>query len=91
MPIIDEFLDELANTSLFTSLDLRAEFHHIRLKPGEEYKTTFQTHCGQFEFRVMAFGLTGTPSSFQEAMNSTLAPYLRKFVLVFFDNTQRII
>jgi hypothetical protein len=86
VPIIDELLDELAHASWFTCLDLRACFHQIRLKPGEEFKTAFQTHCGQFEFRVMAFGLTGAPGTFQLAMNSTLAPYLRKFVLVFFDD-----
>lgn len=86
VPIIDEFLDELSKASWFTSLDLRAGFHQIRLKPGEEYKTAFQTHIGHFEFRVMAFGLTGPPGTFQGAMNSTLAPYLRQFVLVFFDN-----
>lgn len=86
VPIIDEFLDELTHASWFSCLDLRAGFHQIRLKPGEEFKTAFQTHCGHFEFRVMAFGLTGAPGSFQEAMNSTLAPYLRKFVLVFFDD-----
>jgi hypothetical protein len=86
VPIIDELLDELAHASWFTCLDLRAGFHQIRLKPGEEFKTAFQTHCGQFEFRVMAFGLTGAPGTFQLAMNSTLAPYLRKFVLVFFDD-----
>lgn len=78
-------MDELAHASWFSSLDLRAGFHQIRLKPGEEYKTAFQTHVGHFEFRVMAFGLTGAPGSFQEAMNSTLSQYLRKFVLVFFD------
>jgi hypothetical protein len=84
--VIDEFLDELDNASWFTSLDLRAGFHQIRLKPGEEYKTTFQTHCGQYEFKVMAFGLTGAPGSFQDAMNTTLQPCLRIFVLVFFDD-----
>lgn len=86
VPIIEEFLDELNKASWFTSLDLLAGFHQILLKSGEEYKTAFQTHSGHYEFRVMAFGLTGAPASFQCAMNTTLAPLLRKCVLVFFDD-----
>jgi len=66
-------IDELANASWFSNLDLRAGFHQILLRPGEEFKTAFQMHFGQYEFRVMAFGLTGAPGTFQGAMNDTLA------------------
>jgi hypothetical protein len=64
MPIIDELLDKLHGVSLFSSLDLRAGFYQILLRPGEEYKTVFQTHVGHFEFRLMAFGMTGAPDTF---------------------------
>jgi hypothetical protein len=79
-------MDELAHTKWFSTLDLRAGFHQILLQPGEEHKTAFQTHLGHYEFRVMAFGLTSAPGTFQGAKNCTLAPRLRKFVLLFFDD-----
>src|SRR4051812_20834445 len=74
VPIIDELLDELAGACWFTKLDLKAGFHQIRLAPGEEYKTSFQTHHGHFEYRVVAMGLTGAPTTFQGTMNFDLSP-----------------
>jgi hypothetical protein len=86
VPVINELLDELSGAKWFSKLDLRAGYHQIRMAPGEEYKTAFQTHHGQFEFTVMAFGFIGAPTTFLSAMKDTLSDYPRKFVLVFFDD-----
>lgn len=41
---------------------------------------------GHYEFRVVVFGLSGAPSTFQGAMNTTLKPLLRRCAIVFFDD-----
>jgi hypothetical protein len=58
MPIIDEFLDEISGTTVFTKLDMNSGFHQIRMTPADEFKTAFKTHHRHFQFKVMPFGLT---------------------------------
>jgi hypothetical protein len=86
IPVFKQLMDELSNAKWFSILGLFAGYHQVRLREGEEHKTVFSTHSGHFEFKVMAFGLTSAPNTFQQAMNITLASLLRKCVIVFFDD-----
>lgn len=86
LPRIEDLLDKLSGCTVFSSLDLQSGYHQIRITEQDVPKTAFVTPMGSFQFKVLCFGLTNAPATFQRVMNQIFAPYIGKFVLIYLDD-----
>lgn len=86
IPLIEETLARLKNARIFTKLDIRQAFHRVRMDPSSEDLTTFKTRYGTYCFKVLPFGLTNGPATFQHFINETLMEYLDDFCSAYLDD-----
>ena len=85
LPKIDDLFDQMKEAKEFLKIDLRSNYHQVRIKEEDIHKTAFQIKYGHYEFTMVPFGLTNAPTTFMCLMNSVFSKYLDKFVLVFLD------
>jgi len=86
LPRIDNCLDTLSDACWFSTIDLRSGFWQVAQDQADADKTTFITRKGSFRFRVLPFGLQGSPSLFQRVMDLVLTGLNWQSCLVYIDD-----
>lgn len=86
IPLMHTLPDELKRAKYFTTLDMRAGYNNIRIRPEDEAKAGFRTHQGVYIPRVMQFGMMNSPAVFQRAMNQIFDDMIGRGILIYLDD-----
>ena len=76
LPMIDDLLHQLQEAHVFSKINLRSDYHQVRVREEDISKTVFKTRYGHYEFLVMSFELTNAPTVFMDTMNGVFHDYL---------------
>jgi hypothetical protein len=86
LPRIDDLFDQLRGACVFSKIDLRSEYHQLKIWECDIPKNAFVSRYGLYEYTVMSFGLTNALVYFMYLMNKVFMEYLVKFIVVFIDD-----
>lgn len=86
MPLIDEILDQMKNSKIFTTLDLYGAFHQIPLEEKSKQYTAFSTSWEKYCFNSVPFGLVSSPYAWLKAILMVLKGLIGKNIFVYMDD-----
>lgn len=72
MPSMDRLAVKMRGARVFTKLDIKSAFFHVRLDEKSKQMTTFMTSKGPMRFTRLAFGVNCAPEAFQKIMEDRL-------------------
>ena len=73
VPTVDEVLESLNGSTVFSKVDLRWGFHQIELDADSRDITTFATHDGIFQYKRLSFGVNAAPEKYQHIITQSMA------------------
>ena len=83
LPRIDDLFNQLQGAIYFAKIDMRSEYHQLRVRGEDTPKMTFWTRYGQYEFLLMTFGLINALETFMDITDRVFQSYLDSFPIVF--------
>ena len=86
IPNIQDCIDTLSGSNWFSTLDLASGYWQCEVDESDQPKTAFITHKGLYQFRVLPFGLTNAPATFERLMERVLSGMLGEQCLVYLDD-----
>lgn len=75
LPLIPSSFEKLCDAVIFTKVDLQHIYNLIQITEGNEWKTSFINHTGQYAYSVMPYRLANSPSIFQTFMKYAQMKY----------------
>ena len=84
MPKVEDIFSKLNRATYFTTLDLRAGYHHIPLDKPSIPKTAFNSPFGKFKYVKVPFGLAQGPAYSQDLMTGILKDF--PFAIAYLDD-----
>ncbi|KAA3487706.1 DNA/RNA polymerases superfamily protein [Gossypium australe] len=69
LPRIDDLFVQFTGATVFSKIDLRLSYYHLKVREFDISKTSFRTRYDHYEFLVMPFSLTNAPTAFMDLMN----------------------
>jgi len=79
LPNLAQCIERLQGNEIFSKFDIRWGYNNVHIKEGDEWKGAFKTRRGLYKPKVMFFGMSNSPPTFQCFVNHTLEPFYKKY------------
>lgn len=86
LPRIDDLLHSAKQSAYMSTLDLRAGYHQISVRPSDRDKTAFICPFGTYRWKRMPFGLKNSPSTFMRLIDRFRAGLQDVSILAYLDD-----